>query len=41
MSAFENAVAIWENLPRINTDEIINADEFYDMHIMPLVAEKI
>lgn len=40
MSAFENAVAIWENLPRTNTDEIINADEFYDMHIMPLVAEK-
>lgn len=40
MSAFENAVAIWENLPRTNTDEIINADEFYDMHVMPLVAEK-
>ncbi len=40
MSDFKNAVAIWEKLPRTNTEEIIKADKFYDMHIMPFVAEQ-
>ena len=30
----------WKSLPRNNSSEIHNADEFYDVHLFPLVADK-